>query len=187
MCLNLWQKVCSTDPHTAADVLSRENMDCADSTPYAATCCAVIALPAGTVHAISRGVLFLRDPKLQTQGGFFVVRNRQVRLRGSNATPGPAAAANGAPGAAAPGVGMGGAAAGMGMGVLASPQHAPGAGPQNPFGPGGDMGGRGGGGFGGGRGGGRGRGHGGGLMGQEVVVSGGCLCYALLRWCDRVV
>lgn len=124
----------------------------------------------GTVHAISRGVLFLRDPKLQTQGGFFVVRNRQVRLRGSNS---PAAAANGAPGAAAPGVGMGGAAAGMGMGVLASPQHAPGAGPQNPFGPGGDMGGRGGGGFGGGRGGGRGRGHGGGLMGQEVVVRGG--------------
>eukprot|EP00883_Tetradesmus_obliquus_P007302 jgi/Sobl393_1/17906/SZX61442.1 len=127
----------------------------------------------GTVHAISRGVLFLRDPKLQTQGGFFVVRNRQVRLRGSNATPGPTAAANGGPGAAAPGVGMGGAAAGVGMGVLASPQHAPGAGPQNPFGAGGDMGGRGGGGFGGGRGGGRGRGHGGGLMGQEVVVRGG--------------
>ncbi|KAF6250948.1 hypothetical protein COO60DRAFT_707446 [Scenedesmus sp. NREL 46B-D3] len=135
------------------------------------------ALPAGTVHAISRGILFLRDPKLHTQGGFFVVRNRQVRLRGSRASAGLAAAANGAAAAAAAaaGVGMGVPAAGAGMGVLASPQHAPGAGPANPFGAAGDsggFGGRGGGGFGGGRGGGRGR-HGGGLMGQEVQVRSG--------------
>jgi hypothetical protein len=33
---------------------------------------------AGTVHAISRGVAFLKDPKLQTHGGFFVARNRHA-------------------------------------------------------------------------------------------------------------
>lgn len=123
--------------------------------------------PAGVVHAINRGMLFLKDPSLSDRGGFIVVRNKQVRARGNSAAA--AAAANG-------GVGTAGASQGS---VLASPQHTPGAGPQNPFGAGADgMGmfsGRvNGGSFGGGRGGGRGgRGHAGsGLVGQEVTVSG---------------
>ncbi|KAF8065846.1 SPT5 [Scenedesmus sp. PABB004] len=118
----------------------------------------------GTVHAISRGVVFLRCPELSDRGGFLVVRSRQVRLRGSG---GPAAPAGG-PGA--------------GPGVLSSPKHVPGSGPQNPYaagGAGGVGGGSyGGGGFGvggsGGRGGGGGRGRGGGgLMGAEVTVRSG--------------
>jgi transcription elongation factor SPT5 len=104
------------------------------------------------VHAISRGVLFIKCQEVMEKGGFLVVRNRQIRVRGGNAAAAPAAPGGGPVPAA----------------YLASPQHAPGAGPQNPFGArgGGRDGGRG-----GGRGGGR---HGGSaLMGQELMVKSG--------------
>jgi hypothetical protein len=115
----------------------------------------LLASPAGTVHAISRGVLFVKCMELMDRGGFVVVRNRQARVRGAN----PAAAAGGPVPAS----------------VLASPQHAPGAGPQNPFAGGRGAGGGRDGGF-GGRGGGRGRGGGSALMGQELKVR--CGAYA---------
>lgn len=111
------------------------------------------------MHAISRGVLFVKCMELMDRGGFLVVRNRQARVRGAN--PAAAAAAGGAGGP-------------VPASVLASPQHAPGTGPQNPF-----TGGRGAGGAGGrdsygGRGGGRGgRGSGSALLGQELKVRSG--------------
>jgi hypothetical protein len=117
-----------------------------------------LALHAGTVHAISRGVLFIKCMELMDRGGFVVVRNRQARVRGAN--PAAAGAAGGGPVPAS---------------VLASPQHAPGAGPQNPFAGGRGAGGGRDGGF-GGRGGGRGRGGGSALMGQELKVR--CGAYA---------
>jgi transcription elongation factor SPT5 len=106
---------------------------------------------AGTVHAISRGVLFIKCQEVMERGGFLVVRNKQIRARGGNAA------------AAAPAAG-GGRGAPVPASYLASPQHAPGAGPQNPFG-----------GRGGGRDGGRGGGRHGGsaLMGQELMVKSG--------------
>jgi transcription elongation factor SPT5 len=114
--------------------------------------------PAGTVHAISRGVLFIKCMELMDRGGFLVVRNRQVRVRGGTAGTS----------------GAGGLGGPVPASVLASPQHAPGAGPQNPFAAGGRGGGGGrDGGF--GRGGGRhgGRGGGSALLGQELRVRSG--------------
>lgn len=127
--------------------------------------CCIITTATGTVHAISRGVVFLKCMEMMDRGGFLVVRNRQVRVRGSNAA----------------GAGAGGSINGSNgpvpASVLASPRHAPGAGgPQNPFAQGGGAGGAGGrgGGGGGGRGGGHGgRGGGSALLGQELMVRSG--------------
>lgn len=102
-------------------------------------------------------MLFIKCMELMDRGGFVVVRNRQARVRGAN------------PAAAGPGGGP------VSASVLASPQHAPGAGPQNPFAGGRGAGGGRDGGF-GGRGGGRGRGGGSALMGQELKVR--CGAYA---------
>lgn len=154
--LSMWSSVPVLFPTT-----SRQSAVTVHASRYQllSCCCMVITLfPAGTVHAISRGVLFIKCMELMDRGGFLVVRNRQVRVRGGTAGTS----------------GAGGLGGPVPASVLASPQHAPGAGPQNPFAAGGRGGGGGrDGGF--GRGGGRhgGRGGGSALLGQELRVRSG--------------
>jgi hypothetical protein len=116
------------------------------------------------VHAIARGVLFIKCLELVDRGGFLVARSRQVRARGSTQAAGGAAGPGGGPVPAS---------------VLASPMRAPGAGgaadpwaaQQRAAAAAGGYGGGRGGGYGGGGGGGRGSSSA--LIGQELMVRSG--------------